>query len=421
MVSVVKGCIPTMGTESWKNRSFRVLTLGKNVVGTSDRNCDIRRSVDIVPQIRDVTVTQCNEEIRNYTREVRVVVSKLRESLIETNEEVKALVRGKEALERTLEHTRKDLQLNKDSKFVRLTRPPAEKEHDGVDDLLEAEYAHLVNSKRSLEVQLKTAQQHLQCLDQSRQRTITCLQERSRVLDLICHALSAVLQPERDILNLKPNRSQVEGRTSMVDPGSLGSVKPDTLSPYTLEVHNVLTEATDLRNQSAYLRRDIRCTIDRIDTLKQTAHNKVNQGLTQKVAETVTLKQYLNLGLGETRHALHRAQRWYDATEKAHGYTLGPVCYSDLTTREHLDRPLVTVYQRHTGTQLPEAQVLVKAGTSLNQSLVTTSKNIGLLKIARKKLGEDKRSKRAAIEVDSSVIHMRRRKADHRWCLGTAF
>ncbi|BFZ05712.1 hypothetical protein BsWGS_08751 [Bradybaena similaris] len=421
MVTVAKSCIPTMGPESWKNRSLRVLMLSKNVVGNSDRNCDIGRSVDVVPQIRDVVATQCNQEIRNYVREVRVVASKLRESLIETNEEIKALVRGREALERTLEQTRKDLQLNKDSKLIRVTRPALEKEHDGVDDFLGAEHSHLINSKRSLEIQLKTTQQQLQCLDYIRQRTVTCLQERCRVLDLICHSLSAVLQPEKDVLSLKSNRSQLEGRSSMVDPGSMVFVKPDTLSPYTSEVHAVLREATDLRNQSANLRRDLRCTIDRIDRLKQAAHKTVNDGLTQKMAEAITFKQHINLGLGESRHALHRAQRWYDATNKAYGYTQGPVCHSDLTTREHLDRPVVTVFQRHTGTQLPEAQMVVKACDGLARSLAVTSKNIGLLKIARKKLTDDRRSKLAAIQVDNSVIHMRRRMADHRWCLGTAF
>lgn len=33
-------------------------------------------------------------------------------------------------------------------------------------------------------------------------------------------------------------------------------------------------------------------------------------------------QQHLGVGLGENRHGIHRAQRWYDATDKARGYTM---------------------------------------------------------------------------------------------------
>lgn len=33
---------------------------------------------------------------------------------------------------------------------------------------------------------------------------------------------------------------------------------------------------------------------------------------------------------------------------------------SDLMTRERLDRPLVRVFQRHVGTQLPDAREIIK-------------------------------------------------------------
>jgi hypothetical protein len=35
-----------------------------------------------------------------------------------------------------------------------------------------------------------------------------------------------------------------------------------------------------------------------------------------------SFQQHLNVGAGENRHAVHRAMRWYEATEKAKGYAM---------------------------------------------------------------------------------------------------
>ena len=127
MATLTKAPPATIGPECWRNKTLRGLKLGQTVVENADRNCDIGRATDTVSHIRDVLATLSNDEIRKYMREVRAVVAKCRESLLETNEEIKSLTRGKEALERSLEHTRKDIQLNKDSKQIRVYRPPTEK------------------------------------------------------------------------------------------------------------------------------------------------------------------------------------------------------------------------------------------------------------------------------------------------------
>ena len=74
------------------------------------------------------------------------------------------------------------------------------------------------------------------------------------------------------------------------------------------------------------------------------------------------LQQHLDVAHGENRHAVHRVQRWYDATNKAWGYSKGPVSNSDLYCREKLNRPIVSIFQRHPGTNLPEAQEIVRVG-----------------------------------------------------------
>lgn len=74
----------------------------------------------------------------------------------------------------------------------------------------------------------------------------------------------------------------------------------------------------------------------------------------------LVLQQHLQVNHGENRAAIHRSQRHYDVTEKAQGYSLGAVAYNDVTSREKIDRPLIKVFQRHPGTQLPEAQNLIQ-------------------------------------------------------------
>lgn len=408
----------TIGPESWRNNTLKGIKLSQTIVQKSDKNCDIGRSMDPLPHLRDTVAQLSNEEIHRYTREVRGVVAKLRESLLETNEEIKSLTRGKEALEKAIEHTRKDLQLNKDSQENRLSRPTKERDHDGADDLLNAEKSHLLNCKKALEAQLKSVQQQLQVLDAARTRLFNALQERSRVLDLLCHALSSITNSAHRNENgtMSRSRTSLDGRCSR-----LGPSQADPLGSYTPEVDLALADAQDARARSAYLRKELKEAIERTEKLQKAAHKSVNDGMTQKLSETITLKQHLGVSLGENRHAVHRAQRWYDATERARGYTMGPVMSADLTTRERLDRPVVRVFQRHPGTQLPEAQHIIQGGDGLLQSLTATSRNIGLLRLANLKLCDDIRSKSAASSIDGSIIRLRRRRSDHRWTLGAAF
>ena len=144
---------------------------------------------------------------------------------------------------------------------------------DGADDLLNAERQHLLKLKRILEAQLRSVQKQLQVLDGARKRLRAALQERTRVLDLICHAVSAVRGAGIKDQTEKPKTPPVEA-----------------LGPYTPECARVISAATEARERSVNLRKEVAEAIEQTVKLQQAAHHSVNDGLTQKVAETVTMR-----------------------------------------------------------------------------------------------------------------------------------
>lgn len=117
----------TIGSDTWKNASVRNIKLSQMVVGRSDKACDMGQQLDPLPSLRDTCIQQSNARIQSYARATRAVLVKLRENLLDTNEEIKSLIRGKEHLEKTLEHIRKDIKLNLQSMSIRKTRPAREK------------------------------------------------------------------------------------------------------------------------------------------------------------------------------------------------------------------------------------------------------------------------------------------------------
>lgn len=117
----------TIGSDAWKNASIRNIRLTQTVLNRSDKACELGQQLDPLPSLRDTSIQQSNARIHAYCRATRAVLVKLRESLLDTNEEIKSLLRGKGDLEKTLEHIRKDIILNTRSTMQRQTRPPREK------------------------------------------------------------------------------------------------------------------------------------------------------------------------------------------------------------------------------------------------------------------------------------------------------
>ncbi|XP_069055043.1 uncharacterized protein tektl1 [Lepisosteus oculatus] len=309
---------------------------------------------------------------------------------------------------------------------------------DGADQLLDRERAELTALKAQLEGRLRATVTQLQALSVCSRRLLDCAAERSRVLDLIPHTGS-------------------DGAGRAATPSPCGT---SPTGPVTPECKEVMESSQAAFSQSQQLRQEIRQAIGQAVARQRATHQSVSEGLVRKIAETVILSQRLALSSAATRQAVHQQQRQLDWIQHSRDSALGPVSSADLLTRERLDRPVVRVYQRHPGTQLPEAGALIQVmqgsagdagggvsascdglvscpgcvsvcvcpvmdwlarcrflsrpqgGAVLRRALGSSARDLALLQLARLRLDEDLRGKRAAARVDSAVLRMRRRHAE---------
>uniref|UniRef100_A0A3Q4GUQ0 Tektin like 1 n=1 Tax=Neolamprologus brichardi TaxID=32507 RepID=A0A3Q4GUQ0_NEOBR len=265
-------------------------------------------------------------------------------------------------------------------------------ERDGADYLLLWERRELAELKQDLEGTLKTTLSQLQALGESSRQLLDCASERARVLTLL----------------------PLSGSTGGHDSAPQTFIKTDPISPFTPECKKAL-ESSSLRvNQSQLLRETIRRTLNSAISRQKAAHCAVNDGLVKKIAETVTLQQNLALTSAATRQAMFRKQREINCIRHSHGRAQGPEYSGDLLSREKLNRPLVKVYQRHPGTQLPEAAQLIQSGAALRRCLKSSEGELGKLQRTCLQLLDDLQGKRAAAQVDAAVVRMRRQQVDKR-------
>ena len=118
--------VATVAPQTWKESSIRGIKVAQTLISHAEKNLLESRQQDPLPLLRDACATDSNRMVHTYVRQTRSIVANLQRSLVDTNEEIKALNRGKEALEKALEQKRKDLLLNVESTHLRTFRPPRE-------------------------------------------------------------------------------------------------------------------------------------------------------------------------------------------------------------------------------------------------------------------------------------------------------
>ncbi|KAM3873020.1 tektin-like protein 1 [Diretmus argenteus] len=330
-----------------------------------------------------------------YMRRVREVEGQLRRQAGRVTQEGTKLERERGHLEKMLHSLRIDLQVNRKSTEGRTKRPStAETARDGADYLLACERRELAELKRDLEGALRNTLTQLQALGQCSRRLLECSSERARVLELLPHT----------------------GSPSTGGHGSPSQTftTTDPVTPFTPECKQVLESSTLTVSQSQLLRENIRQMLTSAIARQKAAHRTANDGLVKKIAETITLKQNLTLMSAATRQATFRKQREINCIQHSHGRSQGPEYSGDILSREKLNRPLVQIYQRHPGTQLPEAAHLIQGSAVLRRCLVTSEDELVRLQGACMQLLDNLHGKTAAAQVDSAVVRMRRRLVDKR-------
>ena len=117
----------SIGPEKWKEASIGTIKVAQTLIARTEGDLYDAKVHDPLPLIRDACIQESNKRIHGYARASRAVVIRLRQAIVATNEEIKAMNRVRNAMEKSLDHARKDLTLNVHCTYIRQSRPAREK------------------------------------------------------------------------------------------------------------------------------------------------------------------------------------------------------------------------------------------------------------------------------------------------------
>ncbi|KAM4888616.1 tektin-like protein 1 [Thomomys bottae] len=357
-----------------------------------------------LPLHRDARTLQTAEHVFTHARGARLTAARLGRAQSQVNSQLCRLQRLRESCDRRLGELRKGLLVNQQSARLRGFRHASEKIPDRVDSTLKWEKEELKAMKRTMEVDMEKSEAMLKALASCRDTLGFYCQERLQAAELMNQPLDKVLEQA--------------GRHSWVDlsraptPRTQGLKTPptDPVGTYTPECAAALFQAKRLLMESKEVVADmLQHERDLGEQQRQIGH-RVHNALQQKMRETLELKEQMNMTLGLMRGTIHRCHKFNQEMYVTHGLIKGPLLKTHLEAREKLDRPLVRMYQKHVGTQLPEAMRLAQGTDKLQRHNVLMEKNLKELLATRDGLAGCLGAKELGYQIDYNVVRLRRRQ-----------
>ncbi|XP_038935664.1 tektin-like protein 1 isoform X2 [Rattus norvegicus] len=287
---------------------------------------------------------------------------------------------------------------------------PQDRIPDKADSMLVWEREELKSMKRKMEKDMERSEALLKALASCRDTLDFYCQERLQAVGLMNQPLDKVLEQA--------------GRHSWVDitrpptPRTQGlkTPPPDPVGAYTPACAKALFEAKRLLMESKDILAELAKNEVDIQNQQQEISDRVCNSLAQKMRETLELKERMTMTLGLMRGTIHRCMKFNQEMYVTRGLIKGPLLKRDLEAREKLNRPLVRMYQRHVGTQLPEATRLAQGTDLLTRHNLQMEKNLKELRTTHDNLAWSLNCKKIGHDVDYDVVRLRLRQLHPHVC-----
>ncbi|KAM5237916.1 tektin-like protein 1 [Ctenodactylus gundi] len=357
-----------------------------------------------LPLCRDARALQTAEAAQAHARGARLTAARLGRAQHQINAQLQLLQRQREATDRRLGHVRKGLLINRQSVTLRGRRPDSEKVPDKADSMLTWEEEELRSMKRKMEKDMEKSEILLKILASCRDSLGFYCKERLQAVELMNQPLDKVLE--------KAGRNSWVDLSRAATPRTQGlkTPVPDPKGTYTPECATVLNEAKRLLAESKETLAEMAKSEAGIREHQLQISDRVGATLAQKLRETQELEEKMNISLGLMRGTIHRCTKFHQEMNLTSDLLKGPLSESFLETREKLNRPLVRVYQRHVGTQLPEAARLVQDTNKLQHHILRMEKDLKEMLATRDELSRSLYCKKLGYQVDHDLVRLRLRQ-----------